>query len=80
MEEERTSLSKEESDRWKSLLSRQQGELQAFDVETTAIGLSAAEVAAASQDPDADQLSTQVSTLSLSASSSSNSFTSQTPL
>ena len=82
MEEERAALSKEDSDRWRSLLERQQRELQAFDVDTTAMGLNAAEVAAASQDPsrDDDQLSTQGSTLSLSASSSTNSFTSQTPL
>jgi hypothetical protein len=80
MEEERASLSKEDSDRWRGLLSRQRGELEAFDVETTAMGLSASDVAAASQDPDSDALSVQGSTLSLSASSSTYSFTSQTPL
>ena len=82
MEEERAALSKEDSERWRALLDRQQAELQSFDAETTAMGLNAAEVAAASQDPsrDDDHLSTRGSTLSLSASSSTNSFTSQTPL
>lgn len=82
MEEERTALSKEDSERWRLLLDRQQRDLQNFDVETTAMGLNAAEVVAASQEPsrDDEQLSTQGSTLSLSASSSTNSFTSQTPL
>lgn len=82
MDEERGSLGKEDSERWKSLQERQRTDLESFDVETTALGLNAAEVTAASQDPlpEDDQLSTQGSTLSLSASSSTNSFTSQTPL
>ncbi|KAK7477446.1 hypothetical protein BaRGS_00031348 [Batillaria attramentaria] len=82
MEEERNALAKEETERWRALQERQRMELENFDVETTAMGLNAAEVAAASLDPspEDDQLSTQGSTLSLSASSSTNSFTSQTPL
>ncbi|XP_076434862.1 serine/threonine-protein kinase TAO3-like isoform X1 [Babylonia areolata] len=82
MEEERAALGKEETDRWRTLSERQAMEVENFDVETTAMGLNANEVAAASQDPsqDDDQLSTRGSTLSLSASSSSNSFSSQTPL
>ncbi|XP_070204048.1 serine/threonine-protein kinase TAO3-like isoform X2 [Littorina saxatilis] len=83
MEEERAALNKEERERWHILVDRQQRELENFDVETTAMGLNAAEVAAASQEPqrpDDDRMSTQGSTLSLSASSSTNSFTSQTPL
>lgn len=82
MDEERAALNKEETERWRSLQERQRMELEKFDIDTTAMGLNAAEVAAASQhpSPDEDHLSTMGSTLSLSASSSTNSFTSHTPL
>lgn len=82
MDDERSNLTREERDRWRSLQERQRQELESFDIETTAMGLNAADVAAASQEVavDEDQLSTQGSTLSLSASSSTNSFTSHTPL
>ena len=102
MEEERAALTKEDSERRQALALRQKEQLEAFDVETTAMGLSASEVAAASVEPggggdrggggaaenrlsmlppgDLDRMSTQGSTLSLSASSSTNSFSSQTPL
>ena len=109
MEEERAGLGREDRERWTSLLDRQTRELDDFDVGSTAMGLSAAEVAQASHDPggagagtpsrapslasvapgpppglggagDDERMSTQGSTLSLSASSSTHSFTSQTPL
>lgn len=82
MEEERAALNHEETDRWKTLQERQHQDLEDFDVETTAMGMNAAEVVAASQEPmqDDDQLSVKGSTLSLSASSSTNSFSSHTPL
>ncbi|XP_076452908.1 serine/threonine-protein kinase TAO3-like isoform X2 [Babylonia areolata] len=82
MEEERAALRKEEAEKWRVLRERQQRELEKFDGETKALGLNAAEVVAASQDPQSidDQLSVRGSSLSLSASSSTNSFTAQTPL
>ncbi|KAL8562589.1 hypothetical protein ACOMHN_045853 [Nucella lapillus] len=82
MEEERAALRQEEADRWRVVQERQGRDQARFDRDTRAMMLNAAEVLAASQDPPAmdDHLAARCSSLSLSASSSTNSFTSQTPL
>ncbi|KAK3758245.1 hypothetical protein RRG08_061091 [Elysia crispata] len=81
MEEERLGFDKEEQEKRKQLQLRQDSELDAFDIDTTAAGLKSVEVAQAStQQSLDDEISIRGSTLSLSGSSSSNSFTSHTPL
>lgn len=80
MEEERLICDKEETDRWNQLLARHTKELDSFDIETTGMGLNAAEVTHSSLEAHDDDISIRGSMLSLSGSSSSNSFTSHTPL
>lgn len=81
MEEERLAFDKEEQEKRNQLQSRQARELDAFDIDTTAAGLKSVEVAQASTEQSLDdEISIRGSTLSLSGSSSSNSFTSHTPL
>lgn len=80
MEEERVNFDKEVQEKRGQLQEKQAKELEAFDIETTAMGLKAIEVAQASLEQVDDDISIRGSMLSLSGSSSSNSFTSHTPL
>ncbi|GFO29630.1 serine/threonine-protein kinase tao1 [Plakobranchus ocellatus] len=81
MDEERVAFDREEQEKRQQLESRQVRELDAFDIDTTAAGLKSVEVAQASTEQTLDDdISIRGSTLSLSGSSSSNSFTSHTPL
>jgi uncharacterized protein YprB with RNaseH-like and TPR domain len=80
MEEERVTFDREEQEKRFHLQDRQSKELKSFDIETTAMGLKAVEVAQASLEQVDDDISIRGSMLSLSGSSSSNSFTSHTPL
>ncbi|KAK6192373.1 hypothetical protein SNE40_003849 [Patella caerulea] len=81
MDDERMIFEKEEKERIRHQLQKQERELHDFDVETVAKGLNALEVADASlRDFDNDTNSVRGSMLSLSGSSSTSSFSSQTPL
>ncbi|CAG5128414.1 unnamed protein product [Candidula unifasciata] len=80
MEEERVNFDREIQEKRSQLQEKQAKELEAFDIETTAMGLKAIEVAQASLEQVDDDISIRGSMLSLSGSSSSNSFTSHTPL
>ncbi|XP_055957551.1 serine/threonine-protein kinase TAO1-B isoform X3 [Patella vulgata] len=81
MDDERMIFEKEEKERLRHQLQKQERELHDFDVETAAKGLNALEVADASlREFDNDTNSVRGSMLSLSGSSSTSSFSSQTPL
>ncbi|XP_035828594.1 serine/threonine-protein kinase TAO1 isoform X2 [Aplysia californica] len=80
MENQRMTFDKEESEKRSHLQERQSREMETFDIETTAMGLKAAEVGQASLELAEDDISIRGSMLSLSGSSSTNSFTSHAPL
>ena len=76
MEEETVRFQNDRSERIRILHERQDREIQQFDVETTQLGLNAVQIAEATQDlgPDDDLGSVRGSVLSLTPSTSSNSF------
>lgn len=76
MEMQRVGFDKEESDKRSQLKTRHDRELETFDIDTTGMGMKAADVGQASLEED--DISIRGSMLSLSASS--NSFSSHTPL
>ena len=80
MENQRVQFDKEESDKRSYLEAKQAKELDMFDIDTTAMGLKVQEVGQASLETPDDDISIRGSMLSLSGSSSSNSFSSHTPL
>lgn len=81
MEEELAKFQAEESRRVQQLQEQQAKEIEEFDLETTALGLNALEIKAASQDTmHADDVSIRGSVISLTPSSSTSSFTSHTQL
>jgi thousand and one amino acid protein kinase len=78
MEEETAKFLNELGDRQAALLARQQKELEQFDLQTTTMGLDCLHIVDATQDSfqedDLDTDSVRGSMLSLTPSSSSNSF------
>ncbi|XP_013085302.1 serine/threonine-protein kinase TAO1-like isoform X2 [Biomphalaria glabrata] len=80
MEEERAHFDRDEQDKCRALQVRHREELETFDIETTRMGLNTLEVTHLSEEQVDDDISIRGSMLSLSGSSSSNSFTSHTPL
>jgi len=80
MENQQVQFDKEESDKRSHLEAKQAKELDMFDIDTTAMGLKTQEVGQASLETPDDDISIRGSMLSLSGSSSSNSFSSHTPL
>ncbi len=76
MEEETAKFQQERAERNHQLLERQSREVEDFDLQTTTMGLDAVQIAEATQDSynDDDLDSIRGSVLSLTPSTSSNSF------
>ncbi|XP_064620244.1 serine/threonine-protein kinase TAO1-B-like isoform X2 [Lineus longissimus] len=74
MEEETVTFQTERSERIRALHERQAAEIEEFDGESTRLGLNAMQIVEATQDSYADDESVRGSMISLSTSSSSNSF------
>ena len=78
MEEEKVKFESEKGERIRRCEQRQQHEIDEFDNETVQLGMNSLQIAEAStRDNRYDDLSIRGSMISLSASSSSGSFTSQ---
>ncbi|KAH9523282.1 Serine/threonine-protein kinase TAO1 [Bulinus truncatus] len=80
MDEERMNFDREELEKRTYLQEKHRELLNNFDIETTRMGLNTLEVTHLSEEQVDDDISIRGSMLSLSGSSSSNSFTSHTPL
>ena len=78
MEEEKEKFEREKNERIRRCEQRQQHEIDEFDNETVSLGMNSIQIAEASRsDNRYDDISIRGSMISLSASSSSSSFTSQ---
>ena len=78
MEEEKEKFAREKDERIRRCEQRQQQEIDEFDNETVSLGMNSIQIAEASRrDNRYDDISIRGSMISLSASSSSSSFTSQ---